>query len=80
MMAAPVGALVRIFYDGHQLGAGDALVTPSGRTYVVVAVRVQRRGQHVGRQHLACLVAHADARSGRQVFPLFWYPRRPRPR
>lgn len=73
-MTAPVGAVVRIFYDGRALAPGDALRTPTGRTYVVASVRVQERGRHVGRQHLACLVAReppADA----VVHPLRWYPR-----
>lgn len=76
-MTAPVGALVRFSYDGRAVAPGDALRTPTGRTYVVASVRVQARGRHVGRQHLACLVAReppADAR----VLPLRWYARRRR--
>lgn len=81
---APPGALVRIFYDGPELAPGHFLRTPTGRTYRVVSVRVQRRGRHLGRQHLACLVTgprsgptvrdHAEGR----IHPLFWYPRIPR--
>lgn len=73
-MTAPVGAVVSIYYDGHAVAPGDALVTTTGRTYVVASVRVQGRGRHVGRQHLACLVATeppADAR----VYKLHWYRR-----
>ena len=73
-MTAPVGAVVRIFYDGRQVAPGDALRTPTGRTYVVASVRVQARGRHVGRQHLACLVAR-EAPPDAKILPLRWYAR-----
>lgn len=81
-MKAPPGALVRIFYDGPELAAGHFLRTRTGRLYRVVSVRVQRRGRHVGRQHLACIVTEKgptvrDNVEGR-VHDLFWYPRAPR--
>jgi hypothetical protein len=72
--AAPLGAVVRIFYDGRQVATGDALVTRTGRTYVVASVRIQHRGQYLGRQHLACLIAR-EPPAGAQIFPLYWYPR-----
>ncbi len=78
-MSAPVGAVVQIFYDGRPLAPGDALRTPTGRTYEVVSVRVQERGRHVGRQHLACLVA-AEPPLDAKVLPLRWYRRRRRRR
>lgn len=74
MSAAPVGACVRIYYDGAEVLPGDALRTPTGRTYVVLERRVQARGAHVGRQHLACLVAKDPPKGGR-VLRLRWYPR-----
>lgn len=73
-MTAPVGAVVRIFYDGRPVALGDALRTPTGRTYVVASVRVQARGRHVGRQYLACLVAREPPLDAR-IFPLRWYAR-----
>ncbi len=78
-MTAPVGAVVRIYYDGCPVAPGDVLQTPTGRCYTVASVRVQRRGKHVGRQHLACLVTACNlvdvvARGGR-IRPLRWYPR-----
>jgi hypothetical protein len=78
-VTAPAGAVVRIFYDGPELVAGHFLRTATGRTYLVVSVRVQRRGRHTGRQHLACLVTERgptvrDHVEGR-VHPLHWYPR-----
>ncbi len=75
MSAAPVGALVRIYYDGEPLAPGDALVTRTGRSYVVTSVRVQERGGHRGRQHLACLVASRQTRWAGRVHPLYWHPR-----
>lgn len=74
MSPAPLGAVVRIFYDGRQVAAGDAIVTTTGRTYVVTSVRVQRRGRHMGRQHLACLVA-AEVPAGARQHQLHWYRR-----
>lgn len=74
MSTAPVGAYVRIYYDGAKLSQFDCLMTPTGRTYEVVAVRVQARGKHVGRQHLLCKVVARPWYTGR-VLPLRWYPR-----
>lgn len=74
MSAAPVGAIVRIYYDGRSVAPGDALQTPTGRTYVVIDKRIQERGAHVGRQHLACLVAPEPPPTA-TVLPLHWYRR-----
>jgi hypothetical protein len=78
-LTAPVGAVVRICYDGRPVAPGDVLQTRTGRCYTVASVRVQRRGKHVGRQHLACFVTVCNlvdvvARGGR-VWPLRWYLR-----
>jgi hypothetical protein len=74
-MAAPVGAAVGIFYDAAEpVAVGDAIVTMTGRTYLVMAARQQTRGRHVGRYHLRCLVQRA-APAGARVHPLYWYPR-----
>ncbi len=74
-MAAALGAVVGIYYDGARpLAPGEALRTPTGRTYLVVDVRVQARGRHVGRQHLRCAVVdQLDA--GTVIHPLYWYKR-----
>ena len=73
-MRAPPGALVSIYYDGEPLAPGDYLRTPTGRAYLVAVARVQRRGLHVGRQHLRCLVS-SSIPAGARTLPLFWYPR-----
>lgn len=73
-MTAPAGALVRIFYDGAKVLVGEALRTPTGRIYVVASRRVQQRGKHAGRQHLACHVCK-EAPEGAKVLPLRWYRR-----
>ena len=75
-MKAPVGAVVRIFYDGRPppVEAGHALVTTTGRVYLVLGVRQQRRGKHLGRFHLTCIIQRevpADA----FVHRLIWYRR-----
>lgn len=73
-MKAPVGAYVRIYYDGADLSLFDYLQTPTGRLYEVVAKRVQARGKHRGRQHLLCKVVATPWHTSR-VLPLRWYPR-----
>jgi hypothetical protein len=73
-MKAPAGAVVRIYYDGARVDAGDALRTPTGRCYIVLAKRLQERGKHVGRQHLACIVAD-EVPAGARVLELHWYRR-----
>ena len=72
-MKAPVGAVVKIFYDGL-VSAGDALQTPTGRVYAVLSVRVQRRGKARGRRHLRCMVAR-EVPAEVRVRPLHWYSR-----
>lgn len=73
-MSAPAGAVVRIYYDGAEVLVGEALRTPTGRTYIILDRRVQSRGKHVGRQHLACLVAKEPPPDVR-VRRLHWYKR-----
>lgn len=76
MSAAPTGAVVGIYYDGLvQVEVGEALRTPTGRTYIIVAARRQERGRHTGRQHLRCAVADGEAPAGVRVHPLHWYKR-----
>jgi predicted transcriptional regulator len=72
--AAPKGAVVRIYYDGAAVHVGEALQTPTGRTYLVLERRLQVRGKHVGRQHLRCVVG-AELESGTKVLKLRWYKR-----
>jgi hypothetical protein len=72
---APVGAVVGIFYDARrEVLAGDAIVTTTGRTYLVVSVRRQTRGAHAGRWHIKALVQAAPP-EGARVHPLRWYRR-----
>lgn len=73
---APAGAIVGIYVDGIAITAGDAIVTRTGRTYGVLHVRTQRRGVHVGRQHLRCLVLDELPGPGVRVWTLTWYPRK----
>lgn len=65
---------MKLFYDGRKLATGEYLRTPTGRLYRVVSIRVQERGKHIGRQHLACLVSSATE-PGARVHPLHWYAR-----
>jgi hypothetical protein len=56
-MSAPAGAEVGIYVDlAAAVAIGDVIETQSGRRYGVVAVRVQARGRHEGRQHLRVVV------------------------
>jgi len=72
---APIGAEVGIYYDGRAVSVGDALVTLTGRTYLVTSVRCQAKGAHHGRQHLRCVVAEYPPPEGTRVLPLVWYKR-----
>lgn len=56
-MTAPAGAEVGLYVDlVEPVRVGDVIETRSGRRYGVVAVRVQERGKHAGRQHLRVVV------------------------
>lgn len=74
----PPGAVVSLYFDGlHQLDVGEALVTGTGRAYLVVERRVQERGLHAGRQHLRCVVHASTASLPRDTaqFGIEWYKR-----
>jgi hypothetical protein len=74
--AALPGSIVSIYYDATEpIAIGDALMTRTGRTYIIVTARRQERGQHIGRWHLRCAVAEGTAPAAVVVHPLFWYPR-----
>lgn len=76
-MKAAEGTEVGIYVDlAAPVAPGDAIVTPSGRAYMVVAVRVQERGKHAGRQHVRGIVTHESrVPFGIQVHRIRWYPR-----
>lgn len=79
MRAAPVGAIVKLYVDlVASVAVGDAIRTESGRTYGVLAVRVQARGKHRGRQHLVCAVVD-EIDPCTTVHLIRWYKRRRRP-
>lgn len=55
------GDEVGIYYDSKaQVLPGDYLRTRTGRTYRIVKVRRQVKGQHEGRCHLRCVVMDPD--------------------
>lgn len=62
MAGKPVGSHVGLYYDAERrVLVGDEIVTEStGRRYLVLAVRIQMRGKHEGRQHLRCVVLSPD--------------------
>jgi hypothetical protein len=73
---APAGAIVSIHYDAQEdVRPGHALVTTTGRTYVVMEVRRQQRRRHRGRWHLRCVVSDEPPPPDTVVHPLFWYRR-----
>lgn len=74
------GTPVAIQYDGPTLAPGDYLQTRSGRRYLVLAVRVQRKGKHVGRQHVTALVVAPEHKveQDARVHSLRWHSRGPR--
>lgn len=77
MTKAAVGDVVSIYYDGREVQTAEVLQTSTGRTYLIVSKRVQRRGAHVGRQHLRCLIVEAEEVKAKElkIHPLHWYKR-----
>ena len=56
-MTAPAGAEVGLYVDLiAPVHVGDVIETRSGRRYIAIAVRIQDRGKHRGRQHLRVIV------------------------
>jgi hypothetical protein len=75
-MKAPTGAVVGLYYDSpRSIQEGDVLETPGGRCYLLVGVRRQTKGMHVGRWHLKAVVVES-APEGAKVHPIYWYPRK----
>ena len=74
--SAPPGSVVRITYDSasYPVCPGDALVSSTGRVYLVDRARQQVTGKNAGRWHLKCVVAQAVP-EGVRVHTLRWYPR-----
>lgn len=79
MAGKPPGSEVGLYYDAERrVLIGDEIVTATtGRRYLVLAVRIQMRGEHEGRQHLRCVVLaddhERDPDSG--VHTVHWYRR-----
>jgi hypothetical protein len=77
-MRAPVGAEVRLFYDAldREVQPDDVIQTPTGRSYLVLGIRRQIRGVHIGRWHARCLVIdQAAVPEDAVVHPVTWYRR-----
>ena len=79
MTATPPGREVRLFYDAtdREVGVGDELETTTGRRYLVLAVRRQKRGVRVGRWHVRAVVLAPGATRDPDsvVHPVYWYRR-----
>jgi hypothetical protein len=71
------GAEVRIFYDEPRavIRTGEALMTTTGRTYVIVGAERQRRGKRVGAWRLRCVVSDDPPPPGVRIHPLVWHRR-----
>jgi hypothetical protein len=79
-MTAPVGATVQIYVDlVERVAIDDVIQTQSGRRYRVLSVREQVRGEHVGRQHLQCVVIDREVtvrgHVATTIHQIRWYPR-----
>jgi hypothetical protein len=77
-MTAPYGAIVKLYVDlAAQVVPTDVIETQSGRRYWVLEVRVQQKGKHKGRQHLACLVLDPSKNDEgtNRVHRIRWYKR-----
>jgi hypothetical protein len=67
------GSIVAITYDGD-VSDGDALVTSTGRTYLVLDSR-RVNGLHPNRHKLRCLVWDQPVPDGATTHRLRWYTR-----
>jgi hypothetical protein len=77
-VTAPPGSLIRLYYDARErVERGDFIRTPTGRTYLIEAVRVQQRGKNKGRQHIVAMVMEPDFDLSDDdiVHPLHWHKR-----
>lgn len=76
MAKAAAGSIVSIYYDARvDLQIADALKTGTGRVYVIVELRRQAKGRHVGRWHIKALVSDTVPEGTRMVYPIYWYRR-----
>lgn len=78
MAAAPIGAVVKIDYDaalGVSIEDGDALVTSTGRTYVILRAKRMAVGRKPNHWRLRCQVAEGPPPPGVPVHTLKWYRR-----
>ena len=82
MAGAPPGSLVKIYMDtNREIEPGDEIQTRSGRRYEVEGVRIQTRGNHVGRKHLEVRVLAEDhPRDPDAVVHVLWWYARPKAR
>lgn len=80
-MKAPIGEIVSLYYDSpRKVSVGDVLKTATtGRLYVIVELRKQEKGMHVGRWHIKGLVADRSYLQtlppGKKIHIIKWYPR-----
>lgn len=77
-MTAPAGTEVGLYVDlAAPVTIGDVIETQSGRRYFVSSVRVQARGENVGRQHLRAIVMSSDdpLPTTGTLHPIRWYKR-----
>jgi hypothetical protein len=83
-MAAPFGADVGPFsYDHDEQPppeVGEALVSATGRAYLLTDVRPVRRGERAGRRVMvrAVVVRYADLPPTTRAHAIVWYPRSPK--
>jgi hypothetical protein len=75
-MKAPVGSLVKLYYDAPDIvvRVGDVLQTRTGRCYMLISVRQQQKGAHVGRWNLKTVVIDKVPPEA-NIHPIFWYRR-----
>lgn len=78
-MGAPVGSEVRITYDaappGIVIEPGEALVTGTGRCYVILRAKKVHSSRWPNRWRLRCLVTEGAPPPGVLVHTLRWYTR-----
>lgn len=77
-MTAPIGAIVKLYFDTRRtLAPGDVCQSSTtGRSYRIVTARQQQRGKHTGRWHVeAVVIDPATVDDDDRIFTYFWYRR-----
>jgi hypothetical protein len=77
-MKAQIGEIVSLYYDSPRIiQPGEYLQTGTGRSYLLMTIRRQAKGQHIGRWIIkeAMVVDRNEIPPGAVIHPIRWYRR-----